>query len=354
MSDEIKVLVVDDSAVSRLLLVHLLNADPRIKIVGEVQDGHTAVNFVQANKPDVVLMDIQMPGLDGFEATRLIMETEPVPIVICTANANPHEVATAFRLLEVGAVACVAKPVSPEHPEFEAMAHHLLQTVRLMSEVRVVRRWPRSRPFSHGRTAAPKPTLNSYIVGIGASTGGPPVLQTILSGLPKSFPAPVLIVQHISSGFLSGLVEWLNESSALSVQIAADGVRPLSGHAYLAPDGFHLGVNGAGALALSRDEPENGLRPAVAHLFRSLAQHYGSAAVGVLLTGMGKDGARQLKELRERGAETIAQDRESSIVHGMPGEAIALGGAVQILPAEKIAGALLALVNGKLVKGMES
>lgn len=354
MGYEIKALVVDDSAVSRMLLVHLLNADPRIKVIGEVQDGHTAVNFVQANKPDVVLMDIQMPGLDGFEATRLIMETEPVPIVICTANANSHEVANAFRLLEVGAVACVAKPVAPEHPDFAAMSQHLLRTVRLMSEVRVVRRWPRSRTAPALRSATSKPALGSRIVGIGASTGGPPVLQSILSGLPKNFPAPVLIVQHISHGFLSGLVEWLNESSALSVQVAAHGVMPLPGHAYLAPDDFHLGVNIAGALALSRDEAENGLRPAVAHLFRSLAQFYGSAAVGVLLTGMGKDGARELKQLRDCGCDTIAQDRDSSVVHGMPGEAIALGGAGQVLPADKIAGALLALVNSKLAKGMES
>ena len=345
----IKVLVADDSAVTRMLLVHLLESDPQIQVIGAVADGQAAVDAVQTAKPDVVLMDIHMPRLDGFEATRIIMETHPVPIVICTATSNPAEVATTFRSMEAGAVACLAKPVSREHPDFEALAQNLLQTVRLMSEVKVVRRWPRLRSAPAPTRHAPRMQAVSRLrlIGMGASTGGPPVLQSILAGLPKDFPVPLLIVQHIARGFLTGMVDWLNQTTSLQVHVAAHGMRPLPGYAYLAPDDFHLGVNAAGDMILSRQEPESGLRPAVSHLFRSLAEHCGAASVGVLLTGMGKDGALELKMMRDAGAYTIAQDHASSVVHGMPGEAIALGAAVHVLPADKIAAALLAVVNSR-------
>jgi two-component system chemotaxis response regulator CheB len=168
----IKVLVVDDTAVTRMLLVHLLDSDPGIRVVGAVSDGQAAVEFVQAEKPDVVLMDIHMPRLDGFEATRRIMETQPVPIVICSATADPTEVATTFRLLEAGALACVAKPVSREHPDFEALTAHLLQTVRLMSEVKVVRRWARHRTLTVVQRAdASRAAAGIRLIGIGTSTG---------------------------------------------------------------------------------------------------------------------------------------------------------------------------------------
>jgi two-component system chemotaxis response regulator CheB len=339
----IKVLLADDSAVTRMLLQHLLNSEPDIKIVGVVTDGQEALDFLAhaTERPDVVLMDIHMPRLDGFEATRRIMETRPLPIVICTATADPKEVATVFRTMEAGAVACVEKPFSPEHPEFAACARNLLETVRLMSEVKVVRRWPKP---SAGTAQPPPPiqTAKMRIIGIGASTGGPPVLQTILSGLPKDFCAPVLIVQHIARGFVPGLVEWLNQTTGLHVHIAAHSSPALPGHAYVAPDDFHLGIAPGGRLALARVAPENGLRPAVSFLFRSLADTCGPTAIGVILTGMGKDGARELKYLRERGGWTIAQDRASSVVHGMPGEAIRLGAALEVLSADRIAQSLIA------------
>jgi two-component system, chemotaxis family, protein-glutamate methylesterase/glutaminase len=350
----IRVLIVDDTAVTRLLLVHLLSSEPGIRVIGTVEDGQAAVDFVQLDKPDVIVMDIHMPRLDGFEATRKIMETQPVPIVICTATSDPTAMATTFRLMEAGAVACVAKPVSRDHADFESLSKNLLQTIRLMSEVKVVRRWPRHRTWA---TSKPDEVRVSgagiRLIGIGTSTGGPPVLQTILGSLPKDFAVPLLIVQHIAHGFLPGLIDWLNQTTGLSVHTAAHGVRPLPGHVYLAPDDFHLGVNSAGSMILSREEPENGLRPAVSYLFRSLAQNCGSAAVGVLLTGMGKDGAAELKMMREQGAQTIAQDHASSVVHGMPGEAIALNAATLILPADKIGDALLSFVNGRVAKGIK-
>lgn len=347
----INVLVVDDSKVLRMLLVHLLESDPEIRVIGTVDDGHAALAFVEREKPDVILMDIHMPGIDGFETTRRIMETHPVPIVICSATSDPRSVATTFRLMEVGAVACVEKPVARDHADFEALTANLLQTVRLMSEVKVVRRWARTPrtssaavPALPAAAAAPR-RPGIALIGIGTSTGGPPVLQTILGALPKDYPVPILIVQHIAPGFLGGLADWLGETTGFPVHIAEDGVSPMPGHVYLAPDGFQMGVDARSAIVLAAEAPENGLRPAVSYLFRSLAQRFGPRAMGVLLTGMGKDGAAELKLMREAGAVTIAQDRESSVVHGMPGEAVRLDAATHVLPADRIAAALLTLTE---------
>jgi two-component system, chemotaxis family, protein-glutamate methylesterase/glutaminase len=343
----IRVLVVDDSPSMRLMLNHVLALDPRIQVLATVNDGQAAVEFLAASiaKPDVVLMDIHMPRLDGFEATRRIMERHPLPIVICTATADPREMEVAFRSMEAGAVACVEKPVSYQDPRFDTCVQNLQQTVWLMAEVKVVRRWP--KPRIAGTRAVPAVTTvatpcgTPRMVGIGASTGGPLVLQTILSGLPKDFSASLLIVQHIARGFLPGMVEWLNQTTGLHVHVAAHGAQTIPGHAYIAPDDFHLGVSSGGRLQLARDAPDNGLRPSVSWLFRSLADNLGASAIGVLLTGMGRDGADELRRMRERGAFTIAQDRESSVVHGMPGAAIEIGAAMHVLPADRIAVALI-------------
>ncbi|HSI38631.1 MAG TPA: chemotaxis-specific protein-glutamate methyltransferase CheB [Methylotenera sp.] len=340
----IKVLVADDSTVTRMFLVHLLESDPRIRVVGAVSDGQAALDFVIESKPDVVLMDINMPKLDGFEATRRIMETEAVPIIICSAAANTKDMDIAFRAMEAGAIACIEKPIGREHGDFEALAAHLLETVRLMSEVKVVRRSGRTRttPLQKAELQAP---VEIKVIGVGASTGGPPVLQTILAALPKDFSVPLLVVQHIARGFVTGMADWLNQTTSLQVRIASHGVYPESGHVYLAPDDFHMGVGVGGEIILTRQEPENHLRPSVAFLFRSLAAVHGPNALGVLLTGMGKDGAVELKAMKDRGAITIAQDKESSVVHGMPGVAIALGGATHVLSPDKIANALTTLIN---------
>lgn len=359
----INVLVVDDSAVARMQLAHLLEADPQIH-VSAVNDGQAALDFLAEHTPDVILMDVTMPGIDGFETTRQIMEARPTPVVICSSATNPRDVATTFRVMEAGAVACVAKPAGREHADHEQLAAELRQTVRLMSEVRVVRRWARMRTAPAVSPTPPTPPRlptgeakhaagEIRFIGIGASTGGPPVLQMILGGLPKDLPVPILIVQHIAVGFLPGLAEWLRQTTGFPVHLGAHGVRPLPGNAYLAPDGFHMGLSASGHIHLAGEAPEGGLRPAVSYLFRSLADVCGPDAVGVLLTGMGVDGAAELKLMRDRGAITIAQDRQSSIVHGMPGQAIALGGATHVLPVEKVAGALLALVtrrNGRSVR----
>jgi len=347
----VNVLIVEDSPVQQALIGHILSADPEVTIIGTANNGAEAVDFVTRQRPDVITMDLNMPQMNGLDATRRIMETIPVPIVIVSANWDPQEVATTFRAMEAGALAGVEKPRGLGHKDFETTAQQLVQTVKLMSEVKVVRRWPRRQLESPAQPITPplpelsQPSTTIKLVAIGASTGGPPVLQTLLSSLPKTFPVPVLIVQHIAVGFLPGLVEWLSQATGFAVRIPAPGELLLPGHAYLAPDGCHLAVERGPRAVLSQSPPESNLRPAVSHLFRSVAETLGNQAVGVLLTGMGKDGAAELKVLRERGAITIAQDKESSAVHGMPGEAIQLGAAMHILPPERIVEALVKLVS---------
>jgi two-component system chemotaxis response regulator CheB len=207
-----------------------------------------------------------------------------------------------------------------------------------MSEVKVVRRWPRYAPSTEPtlRDIA-RPAGSFEVVAIGASTGGPAALQTILAGLPQDFPCPVLIVQHMTPGFVHGFVDWLRDASRFRIRVATDGELLLAGHAYVAPDDFHMGVRPGHRIHLTRDSRHGGLCPSVSHLFGSVEQVYGRNAVGILLTGMGRDGVDELKRLKNAGAVTIAQDANSSIVHGMPGEAIQIGAAKYVLPPHAIA-----------------
>lgn len=346
----INVLVVEDSASMRELLTHILSADPQISIAGFAHNGKEALAWLELHEADVVLMDIHMPVMDGFEATRSIMETRPVPIIIATATSDPKELATTFRAMEAGAVGLLAKPVGIGAAEYLEMSQNIVSTVKLMSEVKVVRRWSRNggksdkSPVSWESTAAPSRNGRSVVV-MGASTGGPLVIQTILAALPRDFALPVLIVQHIATGFLAGFVEWLGQTTGVQVQVAGHGMRPLPGHAYLAPDDFHLGLDASGQIVLSKEAPENNLRPAVSFLFRSAAHTCGASAIGVLLTGMGQDGAAELKLMKDVGAVTIAQDAETALINGMPGVAVSLGAATHVLPPEKIAETLMRLAN---------
>ena len=347
----IKVLVVEDSPVVREFLVHILSSDPGIRVVGTASDGEQALEAVRLDRPDVITMDIHMPKLDGLEATRRIMETHPTPIVIVSGSEKSGEVATAFSAMDAGALAVLPRPRGIGHPAHEATVGELVQTVKLMSEVKVVRRWSRVRRDA----PAPRPAEMGFanepakvrIVAIGASTGGPPALQTILAAMPEDFPVPLLIVQHMAAGFVAGFVEWLAQSSSLPLHIATHGALVLPGHVYIAPDEHQMKVERGGRLALTKDEPENGLRPSVAYLFRSIAEVYGCDAVAGLLTGMGRDGAEELRLLKDKGAVTFAQDKGSSVVHGMPGEAIRLDAAMLVLPPEKIAAVLTNLANNK-------
>jgi len=352
----IKVLIVEDSITSRELLTFILSSDPEIHVMGAAKNGEEACEFVTRQKPDVITMDIKMPIMDGYEATRRIMETDPVPIIIISAHLNVHELSSSFRAMEAGAIAVLEKPVGINHPDYEDLAGKIVRKVKLMSEVRMIKRWASNHNGADvpekrdDMRIAPAPPVTVELVALGGSTGAPAVLKTILSRLPADFPAPVVAVQHISSGFVEGMAAWLDQDSDISISVATQGERLLPGRVYLAPDAFQMGVKGAGTIDLRDDPLEHRLRPSVSYLFRSVAAEYGQKATGVLLTGMGIDGSAELKNLNATGAVTIAQDRVSSVVHGMPGEAIKLGGVTHILKPKEIAPALIELVNRGRIK----
>lgn len=347
MSGKIRVLVVEDSPVVRLLLATVLARDPGLEVAGVCADGAAAVAHVAVNPPDVVLMDVNMPVMDGFEATRRIMEATPVPIVICSAAMKRDEVGTTFRALDAGAVAFVDKPQGPGHPDFAKQTAELVATVRSMAGLKPAPRRPRGSEQAAAATHTGRDALTTELrtVVIGASTGGPPALRDLLAGLPADFGLPVLVVQHIAPGFIGGMMDWLANSTPLRLQLATEGTAVLPGTVYFAPDHHHMGLSQFGRIMLDDAAPENGLRPSVARLFRSVLHATGPATAAVLLSGMGRDGADELKLLRDRGALTFAQDRETSVVHGMPGAAIALGAARYILPPPRIAATLALLAR---------
>ena len=346
----IKVLIVDDSPVAKELLKYILSSDPQIEVIGTASNGEEAVEFTQNQKPDLVTMDIIMPRMDGYQATRRIMEANPVPILVVSASVKREEVNKTWRAVEAGALALLEKPTYADLGDPNGNAAKLIETVKTMSQVKTVRRWkksvepvPSESSVKTLRQSAEK--RNIKVVAIGASTGGPQALKQILSRLPKSFRLPVLIVQHIAAGFTEGFVTWMNTASALPVRVAVDGDQLRPGHVCVAPDFFHMKIGRNGKIRLSSDEADNGIRPSVASLFQSVAEVYGSDAVGVLLTGMGRDGATELKLMRSKGAVTIAQDKESSMVFGMPGEAIKIGAAKYSLAPDKIAEMLATLAQ---------
>jgi two-component system chemotaxis response regulator CheB len=352
----ISVLIVEDSPSVRELMVHILSADPAIRVVGTASDGEAALEAVERLKPDIITMDVHMPRMNGLDAARRIMETRPTPIVVVSGSFEPQEVTKTFRALEAGALALVQRPAGVGHPEFQQHSAELIRTVKLMSEVKVIRRWARVTRIPVAPADPPalevelKPSpVEVKVIAIGASTGGPLALQAILADLPADFPAPILVVQHIAPGFLRGFADWLGRATTLPVGIPAHGERMVSGRVYLAPDGLQMQIGTTGKILLTADEPENNLRPSVSCLFRSVAAAYGPQAIGVLLTGMGKDGAEQLRVMKEKGAITIAQDEDTSVVYGMPGEAVRLGAATYVLPPSRIAAALTALAQKREV-----
>ena len=346
----IRVLIVEDSPVVQEFLREILVSDSRIVISGIVGDGEEAVRAAKEKKSDVITMDINMPRMNGIEATRRIMEANPVPIVIVSGNWNPEEVETTFRAMEAGAIAIVQRPAGIGHSDHDKSAGELLRTVKLMSEVKVVRRSPKpigkTEPVASVKEPVfPKKAQDIEIVAIGTSTGGPLALQTILAGLPKEFPVPILVVQHIAKGFLPGMLDWLAATSAIPVHVASSGERILRGHAYFAPDGANMGLGTKGEILLSAPGQEQNASPSVSFLFQSVAESYGANAAGILLTGMGKDGAKELKLMKSKGALTIVQDKESCVVFGMPGAALEIGAASYVLPLDKIAQSLAVLTK---------
>jgi len=346
----IKVLVVDDSPTARELMVYLLASDQEIQIIGTASNGEEALRAVIKQKPDVVTMDVHMPKMNGLEATRAIMESCPVPIIMVSGSSSDAEMISTFSALEAGALVVLKRPPGVEHPDYAATSRELIQTVKLMSEVKVVKRWSQRKAAIHAVSESSQQefvpsTAKVRLVAMGSSTGGPLVLQKILSKLPRNFPVPIIIVQHITEGFTEGFADWLMETTGIPVRVASHAELMKPGCVYMAPNGNQISVDRFGRIALKKEALEHGHAPSVSYLFRSVAAAYGPNAVGVLLTGMGKDGAAELGLMKERGAITLAQDKESSVVHGMPGEAIALGATTYVMSPEKIAAALTSLTR---------
>jgi two-component system, chemotaxis family, protein-glutamate methylesterase/glutaminase len=338
----VRVLVAEDSDTVRALLTEILRSDPEIQVVGEARNGVEAVSMAKQLHPDLVTMDIQMPLMDGFEATKLIMVEAPTPIVIVSGSVDVRDVETAMQALRVGAVTVLPKPAAPDSPDSAELCRRFVQTVKSMSQVKVVRRW--SERGSSGRpSAAPgvEPAARARIVAIAASTGGPAALCQVLSELPGDFPAPILVVQHIAQGFVSGFASWLNTNVAMRVKVA-EQAEPLAARTiYVAPDDRHLGVGDGPAILLSSAAPIGGFRPSATFLFRSVAKAFGSSALAVVLTGMGEDGLDGLRAMRQAGGLILAQDEESSVVFGMPGAVVGAALADSAVPLTAIASRLM-------------
>ncbi len=337
----IKVVIAEDSPVMQDLLKHVLASDPEISIVGVAANGKEAIELVKNLNPDVLTMDVNMPILNGLQATKIIMQECPLPVIIVSSDFHPQDVEASVKALQYGAVAIAEKPHSYGEAKFEKIASKLVQTVKLMSEIKVVRRvfqTPEIKKSGHTIPITGLVEIRQKIdlIAIGASTGGPQALEKILSQLPQDFPIPIVLVQHITSGFTAGFCDWLKTISCLPIEVAAPDAKVCSGKCYIAPEGFHLEVTKDLHFKLSDGLPEYGSRPSVSALFKSIARSFSTNVAAVLLSGMGKDGAVELGNIRQRGGLTIAQDNESSLIFGMPGEAIRLGAATYVLSATEI------------------
>lgn len=327
----IRVLVVDDSRAGRELMARVIDTEPGLELTGLGDGGEKAVRLAQELGPDVITMDLHMAQREGYEAIRQIMRMCPTRIVVVGHRDDREEIDMSLRAIEMGALMLVRRPFGPGSPAYAEVALALVRAIKAMAEVRVVRRWGDVRR-APGAGAAPRRRL----VVIGASTGGPSGLRDILAQLPPRFALPVVIVQHLAAGFTRGMAEWLAAASGYPV-VVANAVETLhGGRAYLVPDGCQPAIGADLSCRLLQGAPEHGMCPSVSHLFRSVDPELRPATIAVLLSGMGKDGAAELRQLREQGAFTIAQDRASSAVYGMPGEALRLDAAMQVLEPPEI------------------
>lgn len=340
----IRVLLVDDSASVRAVLKRFFRKTRDIEVVGEAEDGAQAVQMVIDLQPHVVVMDLQMPVLDGYQATERIMEVRPTPIVVLSSRANRNQMQTAFEAMRRGALEVLPKP--EDTPSWQQLAESLPETVRTVSGARTVRR-ARPRLVSTAPIATPGGVPRERElkwVAIGASTGGPAAIRELLDEVPADAPVGILIVQHIASGFELGFADWLNKELPLDVKLAADGEILRRGAVRLAPGGSHLRLETAGVMRLDpHTPPRRGHRPSVDEMFQSCAENCPREVAGVLMTGMGSDGVEGLLALRQAGGITLAQDEASSVVFGMPRVALERGAADVALPPRELARALARL-----------
>lgn len=377
----IRVLLVEDSPVALVILKRILAASPDIEVVGTARHGREALELIPQLQPEVICTDYHMPQMNGLEFTEEVMMRFPRPILVISASVQAENTQTIFKMLNAGAVDVFPKPRSLSIEEYELLKQELISKIKILSGVTVftrhrrnsnitkpVDRTTRTTESNHqevkldtkttisvSRPAGINlPSQSNYskpkILSIGASTGGPQALNNILSQLPTNFPIPVLCVQHISEGFLQGLVDWLGSECQMPVKIAKFGEIPKPGVIYFPPEGRHLELDKFGKFICNNSPPVSGHRPSVTVTFASVAKCYGAANIAVLLTGMGRDGADGMLAIAQAGGITIAQNEASCVVFGMPKEAIALGAAKHILPVNEIAAMLLKqlkITNGK-------
>lgn len=341
----IRVMIVEDSATVREMLVYLFASEPDIEVAGIAKDGEEAVAIVSKLKPDIILMDINMPHLNGYEAAQKIMETNPTPILLMSATWDINEIEKIVKSMHIGVLGVYEKPYGPSHPRFQELYNKILLDLRLMSDVKVVRRWnhtdnsKKSDFKSIQQRECAKPC--SFVV-IGSSTGGPPVLHDILKALPRDYPLPILIAQHMSGEFIESFTQWLNGECALNIKKAQEGEKISAGNVYIAPAKYHLALKSDRITLIEAQEKELSV-PSISKLFSSVLQGNPSQAVAILLSGMGSDGSDEMKKLKDAGAITIGQNEATSVVFGMANEAIKMGGIEFVLSPEGITELLLSM-----------
>jgi two-component system chemotaxis response regulator CheB len=320
-----------------------VNTDGQFQIVGFAGNGIDAVQLTREFRPDIVVIGLRLQKLDGVETTREIMIEAPTPIVMVADRSDGPAGKHSVLALEAGALAVIPAPYGKDVDS----ARKFLSTLKAMSQVKVVRRWRgRSGSQVHPRRGGNRGIVPPRVVAIAASTGGPAAIQSILKDLPGDFPVPILAIQHIASGFVDGVAEWLDASVSLTVKMAKNNDILKPGRVYLAPDGHQLGVANKSRVLVADAPPVKGFRPSATYLFDSVARVFGNEALGIILTGMGDDGVEGLRLLHKAGGGVIAQDESSSIVFGMPKAAIEAGVADRILPLAGIAREIIKLVKG--------
>ncbi|MBW4620937.1 MAG: chemotaxis-specific protein-glutamate methyltransferase CheB [Cyanosarcina radialis HA8281-LM2] len=351
MPHPIKVLLVEDSPVALAILKKLLSSSPEVTVAGTASNGKEALEAIAKLQPQVICTDLHMKEMDGLELTKQVMSKYPRPILVISASVQKENTQRIFELLQAGALDIFPKPVTGLPSDYERVKQELITKIKILSGVKVFTKLPPSPLVTTEqlRSELPPPIAeplfgeitNIKMVAIGASTGGPQALYKILCQLPSNFPAPIICTQHISVGFLQGLVDWLGSECKLKIKIAQIGELPSAGTIYFAPEERHLELSPQGRFISSTSDRVDGHCPSVTVMFKSAIKAYGRATAGILLTGMGRDGAAGMQAIAQAGGITIAQDEKSCVVFGMPKEAIALGAAQHVLPIQEIAPLLL-------------